>query len=123
MLTALRFHSTASVPGDAARVERHCTSSPISNPIWPDVPAFKVRPGYRVTRALPAKKIKNIRFLQFSPRRQKHCSSPAARKVLSMRWQSDGDGVYQVCAPVREEQRSVQGILAAIVMLYFRAAV
>src|SRR3954463_13996974 len=33
-----------------------------------DVPQFKVRPGYRVTRALPekAKPIQNIRFIQFS---------------------------------------------------------
>ena len=30
------------------------------------VPAFKVRPGYRVTRAVPEKKLREGRFIQFS---------------------------------------------------------
>ena len=38
----------------------------VKSDLGPDVPAFKVRPGYRVTRALPNKKVKNIRFIQFS---------------------------------------------------------
>src|SRR4051812_42517615 len=36
--------------------------------LGPDVPAFRVRPGYRVTRALPPKvsQVKDARFLEFS---------------------------------------------------------
>src|SRR5947207_15994742 len=38
----------------------------IKSDLGPNVPSFKVRPDYRVTRAVAEKKLRNVRFLQFS---------------------------------------------------------
>ena len=38
----------------------------VKSDLGPDVPAFKVRPGYRVTRVVPNKALRGARFLQFS---------------------------------------------------------
>src|SRR4051794_5010098 len=39
----------------------------VKSDLGPDVPAFRVRPGYRVTRAVAAKRLRNVRFIQCVP--------------------------------------------------------
>src|SRR5207247_1476594 len=97
-ILATRSQSIAQLPPD------------VKSDLGPDVPAFKVRPGYRVTRALPAKKLKNIRFLQFSEDGKTLFVSSREEGVIYSLKDPDVDGVYQTVATFVKGQRSVQGM-------------
>ncbi len=69
---------TISLPFDPAR-------------IGPGVPAFSVRPGYRVT--LAAEGIDNARFLEFGADGALFVSRPDKGEIMALR-DANGDGVY-----------------------------
>src|SRR5437660_9244808 len=76
------------------------------------VPALKVRPGYRVTRALPAKvkPVKNIRFIQFSADgKTLYISNREEGEIYALR-DPDKDGVFQTVTVFVKDKRSVQGM-------------
>ncbi len=56
-----------------------------------DVPAFDVRPGYRVTLAA---KVDNARFMEFGPDGTLYVSIPTSGEVLALR-DEDGDGAFE----------------------------
>src|SRR3954468_8514372 len=92
----------------------------INSDLRPDVPAFKVRPGYRVTRALPAKKIKNTRFLQFSEDGKTLFVSSREEGIIYSVKDPDADGMYQTVTPFVKNKRSVQGMDVHDGWLYFQ---
>src|SRR4051794_5534985 len=78
----------------------------IKSDLGPDVPAFKVRPGYRVTRALPNKKVKNIRFIQFSQDgKTLFISNREDGEIYALR-DPDDQGVYQTVTTFVKNNRS-----------------
>ena len=58
----------------------------------PGVPAFGVRPGYRVT--LAAEGIDSARFLEFGEGGTLYVSIPTRGEILSLR-DEDGDGAFE----------------------------
>ena len=92
----------------------------VKSDLGPDVPAFKVRPGYRVTRALPARKLKNIRFLQFSEDGTTLFVSSREEGNIYALSAPDADGVYQNVATFVKGKRSVQGMAVHDGWLYFQ---
>src|SRR4051812_22084991 len=87
----------------------------LKSDLGPGVPAFKVRPGYRVTRALPAAPQQTYRFLQFSEDGKTLYASVMASQsdratntILALR-DVDGDGVFKTVTTFVKEKRSVQG--------------
>src|SRR3954465_13231872 len=90
--------------------------------LGPDVPEFKVRPGYRVSRALPAKKLRNIRFLQFSQDgKTLFVSNREDGEIFALR-EPDADGMYQKVDTFVKSKRSVQGMDVHDGWLYFSQA-
>jgi glucose/arabinose dehydrogenase len=86
------------------------------------VPAFKVRPGYRVTRALPDKKIRQARFIEFSEDgKTLYVSQREAGNIIALR-DVDANGVYQTVTTFVKDRRSVQGMDAHNGWLYFSQA-
>src|SRR3954467_4564031 len=80
----------------------------VKSDLGPDVPAFKVRPGYRVTRALPAKKLRNVRFIQFSADGKTLFVSSREDGEIYALSEPDSDGVFQKVATFVKNRRSVQ---------------
>ena len=91
--------------------------------LGPGVPAFKVRPGYRVTRALPAKfpGQRTARFLEFSGDGKVLFLSQGKREgaVLALR-NPDADGVYKDVTTFVKGDRSAQGLSWHDGWLYFQ---
>jgi glucose/arabinose dehydrogenase len=91
--------------------------------LGPGVPAFKVRPGYRVTRALPAKfpGQRTARFLEFSADGKMLFLSQGKREgaVLALR-NPDADGVYKDVTTFVKGDRSAQGLSWHDGWLYFQ---
>src|SRR5438067_339862 len=87
--------------------------SEFKSDLGPDVPAFRVRPGYRVTRALPAKAkgLRIARFMEFSGDGKTLFVSQGKREgaILALRNLGD-DGMYKDVAVFVKGDRSAQGL-------------
>jgi glucose/arabinose dehydrogenase len=75
--------------------------------VGPGVPAFDVRPGYRVT--LAADVDGEARFLEFDDAGTLYVSQPQAGRILALK-DRDGDGVYETSAPFVTGRRTVHGL-------------
>ncbi len=74
------------------------------------VPAFRVRQGYRVTRALAPNAIRASRFLQFSQDgKTLFVSDREGGNIYALR-DPDADGVYKTVTTFVKDKRSVQGM-------------
>jgi glucose/arabinose dehydrogenase len=95
----------------------------VKSDLGPGVPPLKVRPGYRVTRALPDKVLKQeARFLQFSgDGKTLYLSQREAGNILAVR-DADADGVFQTVKTFVKDKRSVQGMDWHNGWLYFSQA-
>jgi glucose/arabinose dehydrogenase len=101
----------------------------VKSDLGPDVPAFKVRAGYRVTRALATSQIgqtgvRAIRFLQFSDDGKTLFISDNDRNsgmVYALR-DPDENGVYKTVTKFVTGKRSVQGMDFRDGWLYFSQA-
>ncbi|MGE5610884.1 MAG: PQQ-dependent sugar dehydrogenase [Bacillota bacterium] len=78
-----------------------------AEPLGPGVPAFYVRPGYRVT--LVADKLEEARFLELDNRGTLYVSQPAAGNIVTLR-DLDGDGVYETSAKFITGKPTVHGL-------------
>ena len=88
--------------------------------LGPDVPAFRVRPGYRVTRAVPSKyTLRNSRFIEFSSDgKTLFLAEPRGGTILALR-DPDADGVFQTITKFVTDRRSCQGMTFHDGWLYF----
>jgi glucose/arabinose dehydrogenase len=80
--------------------------------LGPGVPAFLVRPGYRVTRALPAKApgLRNARFLEFSgDGKTLFLAQRQQDEILALR-DPDANGVYKTITTFVKDKHLVQGM-------------
>ncbi|HVT90491.1 MAG TPA: hypothetical protein VHD56_16675 [Tepidisphaeraceae bacterium] len=100
----------------------------IKSDLGPDVPAFKVRPGYRVTRALPPNTprdvVKAIRFIQFSQDGKTLYIANNDRTdgaIYALR-NPDATGMYKTITTFVKDKRSVQGMDVHDGWLYFSQA-
>ncbi|HMB96183.1 MAG TPA: hypothetical protein VKK61_09110, partial [Tepidisphaeraceae bacterium] len=92
--------------------------------LGPDVPAFLVRPGFRVTRAFPKDKLREARFIQFSEDgKTLYVSQGGAEneKIVALS-EPDNDGVFQKMTTFVKDVRSVQGLCSHDGWLYFSQA-
>src|SRR5947207_13988004 len=94
----------------------------VKSDLGPDVPAFKVRPGYRVTRAVADKKLRNVRFLQFSQDGKTLFVSNREDGAIYALRDSDNQGVYQNITTFVKNRRLVQGMDVHDGWLYFSQA-
>jgi glucose/arabinose dehydrogenase len=69
-------------------------AKPAMGTVGPGVPAFRVRPGYRVTIAVPHDKIEQARFLTTDGHGTLFISEPAKGTILECK-DPDADGVFQ----------------------------
>jgi glucose/arabinose dehydrogenase len=95
----------------------------IKSDLGPDVPPMRVRPGYRVTRAVPPKQFKDeSRFLEFSDDGNTlFISFRDNGYILALR-DPDADGVYKTITTFVKDRRSVQGMDFHDGWLYFSQA-
>src|SRR5437773_5279245 len=91
----------------------------IKSDLGPNVPAFKVRPGYRVTRAVADKKLRNVRFVQFSQDGKTLFVSNREDGAIYALRDPDDQGVYQNITTFVKGKRSVQGMDLHDGWLYF----
>src|SRR4051794_15682557 len=67
----------------------------VKSDLGPGVPPLRVRPGYRLTRAVPDKKLKEARFIQFSADgKTLFLAQREQGNILALR-DPDADGVFQ----------------------------
>lgn len=93
----------------------------IKSDVGPDV-KLKVRPGYRVTRALPAKAISEARFIQFSADgKTLYVSQKGEGKILALR-DPDENGQFKTITTFVKDKPSVQGMDVHDGWLYFSQA-
>src|SRR4051812_35700254 len=92
----------------------------IASDLGENVPAFKVRPGYRVTRALPDKSLKqDARFLQFSSdNKTLFLSQREVGTILALR-DPDESGVFKTVTTFVKDKRSAHGMDFRDGWLYF----
>src|SRR5438067_3122662 len=96
----------------AASLARAQLPADVKSDLGEGVPPLKVRPGYRVTRALPAKvkPVKNIRFIQFSADgKTLFISNREEGEIYALR-DPDKEGVFQTVTVFVKDKRSVQGM-------------
>jgi glucose/arabinose dehydrogenase len=96
----------------------------VKSDLGPNVPEFKVRPGYRVTRVLPEHKLPAIRFIQFSEDGKTLFVANNDRSsgcIYALR-DPDADGVYQTVTTFVKDKRSAQGMCMHDGWLYFSQA-
>ena len=97
--------------------------SELKSDLGPDVPAFRVRPGYRVTRALAprAKNLRIARFMEFSGDGKTLFVSQGKREgaILALR-NLDSNGMYQDVTVFVKGDRSAQGLCWHDGWLYFQ---
>ena len=96
----------------------------VQSDLGPGVPAFKVRPGYRVTRVLPEHKLPVIRFIQFSEDGKTLYVANNDRNdgcIYALR-DPDADGVYQTVTTFVKNKPSAQGMCPHDGWLYFSQA-
>ncbi|HTL31318.1 MAG TPA: hypothetical protein VL282_18945 [Tepidisphaeraceae bacterium] len=93
----------------------------IQSDVGPDV-KLKVRPGYRVTRALPNKAISESRFIQFSEDgKTLYVSQIREGKIIALR-DPDAEGVFKNITTFVKDKPSVQGMCPHDGWLYFSLA-
>jgi glucose/arabinose dehydrogenase len=77
-----------------------------NNPqLGPGVPAFQVRPGYKVT--LVAQNFGESRFLQFDDKGTLYVSQPGSKTIASLKWR---DGKYEKVADFTTNKDRVHGL-------------
>src|SRR5687767_5403322 len=82
----------------------------IQSDLGETVPPLKVRPGYRVTRAVPEKAIKEARFLEFSDDgKTLFLSQREAGAILALR-DPDQGGVFKTITTFVKDRRSAHGM-------------
>jgi glucose/arabinose dehydrogenase len=98
----------------------------VKSDLGPDVPdRIRVRPGYRVTRALAANKLpggqdSEARFLQFSADgKTLYVSARHKGEIYALR-DLDANGIYQSVTTFIKDKRSVQGMAIHDGSLYFQ---
>jgi glucose/arabinose dehydrogenase len=111
LISLLATRAAAQLPAD------------LKSDLGPDVPAFKVRPGYRVTRAFADKKLREARFIQFSEDGKTLYVSQGGEGNIVALSEPDGDGVFQKMTTFVKNKRSVQGMCTHDGWLYFSQAV
>src|SRR4051812_48478001 len=85
----------------------------LKSDLGPDVPAFRVRPGYRVTRALPRDlKLRDARFLEFSEDGKTLFLSQIQEGQIQALSDPNDAGIYQKVTTFLKDKRSVQGMCA-----------
>lgn len=94
----------------------------IKSDLGPDVPAMKVRPGFRVTRALPNHKLPGIRFIQLSEDGKTLYVSNGREGAIYALSNPDADGVFQTVTTFVKDKASVQGMCPHNGWLYFSQA-
>jgi glucose/arabinose dehydrogenase len=72
-----------------------------------DVPAFWVRPGYKVT--LAAKDLAESRFMVFDDRGTLYVSQPGPGAIVALR-DTDNDGMYETSTPFVTGMKTVHGL-------------
>ena len=87
-----------------------------------DVPAFKVRPGYRVTRVVPDKAIKEARFLEFSDDGKTLFVSQRENGAIIALRDPDEKGVYKTITTFVKNRHSAHGMDWHNGWLYFSQA-
>ncbi len=86
------------------------------------VPAFRVRPGYRVTRACAGNAVREARFLEFSSDgKTLFVSQPENGQIVALR-DPDDSGEYKSISVFVKGKRSVQGMHFHDGWLYFSQA-
>ena len=75
--------------------------------VGPNVPAFDVRPGYRVT--LAADNLGEARFMEFDDKGTLYLSQPNRGAIVSLR-DKDGDGTYETRADFVTDKKTVHGL-------------
>jgi glucose/arabinose dehydrogenase len=94
----------------------------VASDLGPDVPALKVRPGYRVTRAVPEKQLKAARFIQFSADGKTLFLSQREQGVILALRDPDDAGVFKTITTFVKNKPSVQGMDVHDGWLYFSQA-
>jgi glucose/arabinose dehydrogenase len=88
--------------------------------LGPDVPAFRVRPGYRVTRALAANyPLRDSRFIEFSSDGKTLFLSERRHGMILALRDPDADGVYQTVTQFIKGRPLCQGMTFHDGWLYF----
>ena len=94
----------------------------LKSDLGPDVPKFKVRPGFRVTRAFPPKAIREARFIQFSEDgKTLYLAQRESGNILALR-DPDENGVFKTITTFVKNKPSVQGMCPHDGWLYFSQA-
>src|SRR5256885_3305268 len=82
----------------------------LKSDLGPNVPAFKVRPGYRVTRAIAGGKLHGCRFLQFSEDgKTLFVSDLEGGQIYSLR-DPDAEGLFQTVTKFVKDKPSAHGM-------------
>lgn len=92
------------------------TTATVPGSVGPGVPAFWVRPGYKVT--LAADKIPNARFMEFDDKGTLYISRPGPGDILALR-DTNGDGVYETRETFTSGKPSVHGLSFADGWLWY----
>ena len=114
----------AALIGCAAALPAEAQLPPdLKSDLGPDVPAFRVRPGYRVTRALAPRTpgLRRARFMEFSGDGKTLFLSQGQREgsILALRDLSP-EGVYKTVTVFVKGDRSAQGLSWHDGWLYFQ---
>jgi glucose/arabinose dehydrogenase len=96
----------------------------LKSDLGPGVPNFRVRPGYRVTRAIPEKvkelRNRDARFMEFSgDGKTLYLSQRHDGSILAFR-DLDADGVYKTVTTFVKDRKSAQGLCWYDGWLYFQ---
>src|SRR5688572_30763999 len=80
---------------------------PAKGEVGPGVPAFNVRPGYKVTAATA--QLDDARFIELDDQGTLYLSQPKKERILSLK-DKDGDGVYETQAVFVKEKKQAHGM-------------
>ncbi len=98
LLLGLSLASSFLIPSIAFAADR----------VGPGVPAFWVRPGYKVT--LAAENLGNdVRFLEFDHKGRLYLSQPGLSKIIQLR-DNDGDGVFETKSDFITGKNAIHGM-------------
>ena len=98
---------TPDVPGQPAKLRQVKPRAQPSDALGPDVPAFTVRPGYRVTLAATFEH--PPRFMEFDDRGTLYVSHPDPGLILALT-DTDGDGSYEKSTPYITDRPKAQAM-------------
>jgi glucose/arabinose dehydrogenase len=94
----------------------------VKSDLGPDVPVFRVRPGYRVTRVVPNKALNGARFLQFSEDGKTLFVSDIENGAIYALRDPDESGLYKTITTFVKNKRSAHGMDWRDGWLYFSQA-